>query len=175
MIMTTTKNEIFVFGSNRAGLHGAGAALYARQWYGAIFGQGEGLQGSSYGIPTKDENVETLPLVEIQKHVDTFLEFARNHPELIFRLTPIGTGLAGYKYKDIGPMFKGVPDNVLVPEEFKEYIEKSDIGDDLVEKARIIWVNVHLEPDPEKSVLFLAEILRDYENQIKELRELAHG
>lgn len=114
--------EIFVFGSNLAGRHGAGAARFAREYYGAIYGQGVGLQGRSYAIPTKDENIETLPLDRIKPYVDQFIQFASNNPERVFRLTPIGCGLAGYKYKDIGPMFKGAPDNVLIPEEFKPFI-----------------------------------------------------
>ena len=79
--------KVFVFGSNLAGRHGKGAALYARQYYGAIYGngvgmQGVGAQGSSYAIPTKDHNLKTLPLREIEVHVHNFLNFAIEHPEL---------------------------------------------------------------------------------------------
>jgi hypothetical protein len=103
--------DIFVFGSNLAGRHGAGAALYALKNRGAILGQGEGLQGESYGIPTKDEWIRTRGLVEIEKSVMVFLEFARLHPELTFYVTPIGCGLAGYKRAQIKPMFEGMPSN----------------------------------------------------------------
>ncbi|MBX5130743.1 hypothetical protein HJB53_30095 [Rhizobium lentis] len=105
--------DIFVFGSNLAGVHGAGAALYARRNRGAIWGQGEGLQGTSYGIPTKDYQIRTLHLDNIRKHVEEFKEFARKHPELTFDITPIGCGLAGYKRAQIKPMFDqgGLPDN----------------------------------------------------------------
>lgn len=103
--------EIFVFGSNRAGRHGKGAALYARNFCGAVQGQGEGLQGESYGIPTKDENLKVLPLAAIAGHVATFLAFARNHPELIFNVTPIGCGLAGYRQEQIRPLLEPLPSN----------------------------------------------------------------
>lgn len=113
---------IFVFGSNLAGRHGAGAAKWALENKGAIWGKGVGMMGDSYGIPTKDENIETMALERIQVFVDYFLDFARNHPHLKFQLTPIGCGLAGYKPFQIGPMFKGVSENVIVPDEFKEFI-----------------------------------------------------
>jgi len=110
--------KIFVFGANRAGRHGKGAALFAKTYRGAVVGQGEGLQGHSYGIPTKDENVRTLSLNEIEKHVNTFIEFAINNPSLQFQLTPIGCGLAGYTPEQIAPFFRNVPKNVELPVEF---------------------------------------------------------
>lgn len=115
-------SEIFVFGSNRAGRHGKGAALFARQNHGAVYGQGEGLQGTSYAIPTKDERIKTLPLYEIADHVRKFIGFAVNNPNLAFKLTPIGCGLAGYRYDQIGPLFKGSPNNVIIPVEFWPYV-----------------------------------------------------
>jgi hypothetical protein len=114
--MTTT--NIFVFGSNLAGRHGRGAALYARQHHGAIYGQGVGLQRSSYAIPTKDANLKTLPLTEIDVHVHAFKEFAREHPEMTFHVTAIGCGLAGYKPDQIAAMFKDAPSNCILPPEF---------------------------------------------------------
>jgi hypothetical protein len=116
--------EIFVFGSNRRGAHGRGAALAARQLHGAIYGQGEGLQGQSYAIPTKDERIQTLPLEEIEKHVAIFRGFAFEHPELTFRVTPIGCGLAGYAPSQIAPMFKCPPDNVILPDVFVEALRE---------------------------------------------------
>jgi hypothetical protein len=107
--------RIFVFGSNRMGLHGGGAALYAQRFCGALMGYGEGLQGSSYGIPTKDESIRTLPLSAIAGHVRTFLEFARSRPDLTFFVTRIGCGLAGYVDEQIAPMFAGAPNNVELP------------------------------------------------------------
>ena len=107
--------RVFVFGSNEAGRHGAGAALFARQNHGAIYGQGEGLQGQSYAIPTKDHRIDTLPLECIQPYVTRFLEHARLHPDDTFYVTRIGCGLAGYTDKDIAPMFKGAPENCKLP------------------------------------------------------------
>lgn len=103
--------DIFVFGSNLAGRHGAGAAKFALQHRGAILGQGIGLQGTSYGIPTKDEWLRTRGLVEIERSVMDFIHFAEEHPELTFDITPIGCGLAGYKRHQIRPMFDYMPTN----------------------------------------------------------------
>ncbi|MBX9900999.1 MAG: hypothetical protein K2Y28_09475 [Burkholderiaceae bacterium] len=111
--------QIFVFGSNRAGRHGKGAALHAIQHHGAIYGQGEGLQGQSYAIPTKDENIRTLPLRCIAIEVEKFKKFAAEHPELSFNVTAIGCGLAGYIPEQIAPMFSGLTSNVLLPDAFK--------------------------------------------------------
>jgi hypothetical protein len=111
--------QIFVFGSNLAGRHGKGAALVARQKHGAIYGQGAGRQGGSYAIPTKDAKLRTLPLVTIKVYVDHFIAYAKDHPNLIFNLTAIGCGLAGYKPVDISPMFQNAPSNVVRPPEFK--------------------------------------------------------
>ena len=113
------KGEIFVFGSNLAGRHGKGAALFALRNHGAIYGRGEGLQGSSYAIPTKDRNIRTLPLEEIEYAVLRFVAFARKNPSLRFAVTAIGCGLAGYKPSQIQPMFKDAPPNVILPPEFR--------------------------------------------------------
>lgn len=113
------KRQIFVFGSNLAGRHGKGAALYARKNYGAIYGQGVGLQGDSYGIPTKDEKIKTLPLDRILSYVNDFITFAKLHPELMFHVSPVGCGLAGYVPEQIAPMFKDAPANVILNDEFK--------------------------------------------------------
>lgn len=107
-------NAIFVFGSNYSGRHGKGAALYAVNHYQAEYGKGEGLQGQSYGIPTKNENLRTLSLDIIKKHVDKFLEIA-SYRGFYFRVTKIGCGLAGYSESDIRPMFKDAPANCLLP------------------------------------------------------------
>ena len=113
---------IFVFGSNLAGRHGKGAALFAKQHHGAIYGQGIGLQGNSYGIPTKDEKIKTLSLEAIRGHVDEFKRFVAEHPEMTFQVTPIGCGLAGYTPEQIGPMFADAPANCVLPEEFVKVI-----------------------------------------------------
>lgn len=105
---------IFVFGSNLAGIHGAGAARHALDHCGAVYGQGIGLQGRSYGIPTKDEQIVKLSLEAIAAHVADFLTFSRAHPEMSFLVTAIGCGLAGYHPEDIAPMFAGAPENVFL-------------------------------------------------------------
>lgn len=117
---------IFVFGSNLAGRHGKGAALHARQHFGAIYGVGEGVQGRSYAIPTKDEHLRTLPLDRIRAHVESFLAWAR-HTGAPCRLTAIGCGLAGYRPEDIAPMFRDAPPNVDLPEEFRRVLDTPDL------------------------------------------------
>jgi hypothetical protein len=109
---------IFVFGSNLAGRHGKGAALYAKQHYGAVYGNGVGPQGSAYAIPTKRANLKVLPLEEIQKYVEGFITYAQAHPTLKFQVTRVGCGLAGFKNEDIAPLFKGVPSNCEMPVEW---------------------------------------------------------
>ena len=114
--------ECFVFGSNLAGVHGAGAALYARKHHGAIYGQGIGLQGNSYGIPTKDEYIRTLPIREITLYVDQFIEFAKQNYEMTFEVTRVGCGLAGYTDIQIAPLFKNAPSNCILPTEWEQFI-----------------------------------------------------
>ncbi len=99
---------IFVFGSNLFGKHGKGAALEAVRRHGAIYGQGVGLQGNSYAIPTKDGFLRVLSLEVIETYVEDFRRFVLSS-DLQFYVTPIGTGLAGYKHEQIAPMFKGLP------------------------------------------------------------------
>lgn len=111
-------NVIFVFGSNLAGRHGKGAAQSARIYWGAVNGVGVGFTGNSYAIPTKDEHLNVLPLDRIKQYVDAFIKTAETSPELIFILTPIGCGLAGYKPEQIAPMFKSAPKNVYWPKAF---------------------------------------------------------
>ncbi len=113
-------NRIFVFGSNLGGVHGAGAARTALVHYGAEWGQGRGLQGNSYAIPTKDEKLNTLPLDQIKVHVEYFLDFAYDHPELYFFVTRIGCGLAGYKDEEIAPLFNGATLNCELPEGWRQ-------------------------------------------------------
>lgn len=106
-------NEIFVFGSNLRGLHGGGAARIANLKFGAIIGQGVGLQGQSYAIPTMQGGVET-----IRPYVDEFIDFAKQHPELTFLVTRIGCGIAGFTDEEISPLFAKAHevDNIVLPE-----------------------------------------------------------
>lgn len=110
---------IFVFGSNLAGRHGAGAALAARHEHGAVYGVGEGRTGNSYAIPTKDHNIRTRALPDIAASVQTFIDYAAANPELMFNVTRIGCGYAGYTDSDIAPMFKDAPSNCVLPHEWR--------------------------------------------------------
>jgi hypothetical protein len=123
-------NDIFVFGSNEAGRHGAGAAKRAVTAYGAIYGQGWGLQGRSFAIPTKDKQIKTLPLDKIYKYGIEFLQFSVVHTEYTFYMTKIGCGLAGYKDEDIAPMFycgDMFVHNIVFPVEWKPLFDKEDL------------------------------------------------
>ena len=105
---------------NLAGMHGGGAARIARLHFGAVMGQGVGLQGQSYAIPTMQGGVET-----IRPYVEEFIIFAHQHPDLHFLVTPIGCGIAGFEAEDIAPLFesaKGIK-NISLPESFWEVIE----------------------------------------------------
>jgi hypothetical protein len=119
--LNINKPEIFVFGSNLAGLHGRGAALWAYKHYEAKTGVGKGLTGQSYALPTKDENLKVLPLSEIKKYADEFILFAKEHIIYNFILTPVGCGLAGYTALAIAPLFKKATElnNVKIPYEFQ--------------------------------------------------------
>ena len=114
------ENQIFVFGSNLSGRHGKGAAKTALGW-GAKWGQAKGLQGRTYGIPTKDASIRrTLSITEIKPFVDEFIIFAKTNPNLIFFVTEIGCGLAGLKPKQIAPLFSECKElsNVYLPSRF---------------------------------------------------------
>lgn len=120
MIGRLADGEIFVFGSNQSGRHGKGAAKTALGW-GAIWGQAEGLQGRTYGIPTKDASIrKTLSLGEISAYVERFIDFAKSRPDLTFLVTEIGCGLAGLKPKEVAPLFESAAEveNIHLPEKF---------------------------------------------------------
>lgn len=113
-------NEIFVFGSNLAGHHGGGAARLAYNRFGAVWGQGVGLQGQAYAIPTMQGGVET-----IKPYVDEFILFAEQHPEYKFLVTRIGCGIAGFRDEEIAPLFAAALDveNVILPREFVKALQ----------------------------------------------------
>ena len=117
-----SKRPIFCFGSNLAGRHGAGAAKCAVQEHGAVYGQGYGLQGNSFAIPTKDEDLNTLPVTRIAKYVNSFVRFAQLNPEMTFQVTRIGCGLAGLKPEEVAPLFKDAINvfNIHLPSRFWE-------------------------------------------------------
>lgn len=115
-------SEIFVFGSNLSGIHGAGAAKIARDIFGAPYGAGMGLMGHSFAIPTKDQRVDTLPLSIISGFIDHFCWFTHVYPNSKFFVTRVGCGLAGYKDEQIAPMFKGAK-NCSFAKQWKDYVE----------------------------------------------------
>lgn len=105
-------DEIFVFGSNTAGAHGGGAARFAYDRFGAVWGQSEGLQGQSYGI-------DTMAGLEVfEEQAARFVAFAGQHPELRFLLTEVGCGIAGYTPRQVAGFFRGAPENVVLPDSF---------------------------------------------------------
>lgn len=118
-ITNLKKNEIFVFGSNLQGIHAGGAARMARLHFGAEMGQGTGLQGQSYAIPTMQGGTET-----IKPYVDEFIAYARQHPDKLFYVTAIGCGIAGFEPADIAPLFTAARevDNIYLPKEFWEVL-----------------------------------------------------
>ena len=109
------ENEIFVFGSNLPGLHVGGAANIAHNKWGAVWGQGEGIQGQTYAIPTMQGDIET-----VEPYVNEFIEFAKKHQDLKFLVTPVGCGIAGFTPKEIAPLFREAADlpNVFLPRSF---------------------------------------------------------
>lgn len=115
-------NPLFAFGSNLQGRHGKGAALFARTYYGAVYGIGVGVTGNSYAIPTKDESLRTLPLEEIRPYVDVFIQYAIAHPRRVIILSRFGCGLAGYTDKEILSLLPDLlPSNVYVDEKWAIY------------------------------------------------------
>lgn len=120
IVNSLASNEIFVFGSNLRGWHQGGAAKHAQRYFGAIWGQGVGLQGQSYAIPTMQGGVET-----IKPYVDEFIEFAKSHPELHFLVTKIGCGIAGFREEQIAPLFAEAIEikNIILPRDFVEIIK----------------------------------------------------
>lgn len=127
-ILKLNDNEIFVFGSNESGRHGKGAAKTAMKW-GAKYGQAEGLQGKTYGIPTVNASITNhLKIEKIKIYVDKFIKFSINNPDLHFLVTEIGCGLAGLNIKQIAPLFKdaiGI-NNISLPKRFIKILNKFD-------------------------------------------------
>lgn len=114
-------HEIFVFGSNLAGAHGGGAAALAWRKWGAVWGQGTGLQGKTYAIPTMHGGPE-----EIRPYVDEFIDFAQQHPDLTFLVTEIGCGIAGFPPQEIAPLFRKAQDisNIWLPQRFWDILKE---------------------------------------------------
>ncbi len=123
LVVSLKPNEVFVFGSNLGGFHGGGAARAAYNKFGAIWGQGVGMQGQSYAIPTMQGGVET-----IAPYVDEFIEYAMNHPDKRFLVTEIGCGIAGFAPEEIAPLFANAVDveNITLPQRFWEVLAQSN-------------------------------------------------
>lgn len=113
MITKVENHQIFVFGSNLSGRHAGGAARQAKDSFGAIEGQGIGLQGQSYAIPTLGYNHEKLTLNQIAEELETFAAFAKMNPKKEFLLTPIGTGIAGFSLDEIKSILPKLPPNII--------------------------------------------------------------
>lgn len=118
----TMPKAVFVFGSNEAGIHGAGAAKTAYQKHGARYGKGYGHEGNSFAIPTKDGDLGVLDLGMINAYVCGFLAYATGKRKLKFMVTRIGCGLAGYTDAQIAPLFVGAPLNCMFDEKWKPYL-----------------------------------------------------
>lgn len=112
------EDEIFVFGSNLDGVHGKGAALFARIHCDAQLGVGEGLTGNSYALPTCRHAGVPLTKNEVHEYINRFLNFADRYSELKFFMTAVGTGIAGFTHSEIAGMFILVPSNVRLPPEW---------------------------------------------------------
>jgi hypothetical protein len=119
LIRNLSDDEIFVFGSNLSGIHGAGAARTALIW-GAKIGVPEGLEGKTYAIPTRDYKIKTMPVSIIKSFVDEFITFAKNTPSRTFLVTEIGCGLAGLTPEEVAPLFSNAIDvqNIFLPQIF---------------------------------------------------------
>ena len=138
---------IFVFGSNLLGIHGAGAAKEAVQYWGAKPGVGVGLQGNSYAIPTKDKKIVTLPLSRIRQYIAGFIDCAEAHLDLEFQVTAVGCGLAGYGARDIAPAFCQAPKNCVLPPSFRPYVQGDHQFRDQDLVARIAKQPIALEDE----------------------------
>ncbi len=128
-ITSLKPNEVFVFGSNVKGRHGKGAAKTAMQW-GAKYGQGEGLQGKTYGIPTiQSPGIQNkISIDRIKPYVDRFIVFAKAHSELTFLVTEVGCGLAYHTVKEIAPLFQEAIniENIHLPARFWHKLKREE-------------------------------------------------
>jgi hypothetical protein len=149
LITDLKPNEIFVFGSNESGIHGAGAARAAVN-FGAKVGQGFGMAGKTFAIPTKDWLINTLNIDSIQFYVDRFITYTEHYPTLTFLVTPIGCGLAGYTVEEIAPLFERVYkysalyENIILPQSFILFFE----GQNVANFNSILNRNTKFSPNP---------------------------
>ena len=173
--MNTVRKSFFVFGSNLSGRHGLGGASHARLYHDASYRAGKGITGSSYALPTKDEDLNTLKLNTIKKYINEFIKTAKDNPDKIFRVTKVGCGLAGYKESQIKPLFEDVSPNCLLP-----------IGWKSNKESKVTWCRgcmslVLMDEDVEEGSKFcktcedkvhtdksIPNIMRDFDTQIEQ-------
>ena len=153
--------EIFTFGSNLSGIHGAGAARHAMLHHGATMFQGIGLQGNSYALPTKGVNISFMPLEDIGKHVNEFIRFAKSRPDLTFRVTRVGCGLAGFKDEQIAPLFRDALElsNVRLPQGWRHYITTGEV------------VPFHDDPEAEPAPISYEQALAETKESIGRFKD----
>ena len=125
IIKSLAEDTVFVFGSNMAGDHASGAARTAQQFFGALKGVGRGWSGQSFAIPTMNEHLQQMPLSQIQHYIDDFKIYTKNHPKTKYFITSVGCGIAGYQTEEIAPMFKGISHNVILPQSFRPFVERT--------------------------------------------------
>ena len=120
--MGLDSNVVLCIGSNTAGRHGMGAALFAKIHYGAKYGIGRGRTGNTYCLPTKDFDIKSLPLEEIQLNIEDFIAYTKMNPDLTFIVTKVACGLAGFASHQIAPMFLDAPDNCLFDKDWAPWL-----------------------------------------------------
>lgn len=128
IVTALPEDTVFVFGSNMAGQHTHGAARIAQQYFGAMKNVGRGWAGQSFAIPTLNEHLQRVPLSQIEHYIDDFKIYVKHHPKIKYFITALGCGIAGYKVSEIAPLFKGIHDNVILPESFKPYTEPNALS-----------------------------------------------
>lgn len=124
MITELKPNQVFVFGSNLAGKHGGGAARQALESFGAKLGNGRGMQGQSWALPTLGFNFEKLSLDEIEENLNDLKEYAQHNPNTEFLLTKIGCGIANFEVSEIAQLCSNMPSNVILPKEFIDFLKE---------------------------------------------------
>ncbi len=129
MTITDPKRPVFVFGSNKAGRHGKGAALHAKKAWGAAQGVGEGPTGQSYALPTKDEKLRSMTLDEVDAAIGRFVDHAKDNTDKLFLLTPVGCGLAGNDAREVAALVraKEPPANVVLTTSWLEHFSPEGV------------------------------------------------
>lgn len=122
MIQQLTPQQIFVFGSNLAGIYDGGATMTALKYFGAVQGVGRGWMGQCFAIPVQDKQLHNLPLAQIAQYIEDFKIYTANHRQMTYFITAIGCGHAAFSPSEIAPLFTGISDNVILPQRFQPYL-----------------------------------------------------